>query len=179
MGNHDFGNADPEGLCPFFAPRVTCPGAESGCGGAKPFSNQSQQLGTRLLGPRYLGIGCEASGQATQLPGSLKLFTTSNKSPCAGVWSTHGRASQGFRVQITPDSPRTYAFNQLNVDKGGIGGDVRTNFHAPDFTYYCTIPDLDYVSWSPSGSQLGAPNAERLKCQARSLLTSRGANRYI
>lgn len=80
MGNHDFGNSDPEGLCPFFNPRMVCSGPGSGCGGARPFSNQTQ----------------------------------------------------------------TYACNQLNVDKGGIGGNTRTNFHMPDFMYFHTIPDLDF-----------------------------------
>ena len=116
MGNHDFGNADPAGLCPFFAPRVTCPGAESGCGGAKPFSNQSQPLAKPFFRFKELSKGSQKA-----LKRRLK------------------RLSRAFR---------TYAFNQLNVDKGGIGGDVRSNFHAPDFTYYYTIPDLDYVSCS-------------------------------
>lgn len=79
LGNHDFGNADPACLCPFFNPRMTCSGIGSGCGGAAPFSNKSQ----------------------------------------------------------------TYACNQLNVDKGGIGGNTRTNFHIPDFMFFYTIPDLD------------------------------------
>lgn len=80
LGNHDFGNADPACLCPFFHSRMTCSGIGSGCGGAAPFSNKSQ----------------------------------------------------------------TYACNQLNVDKGGIGGNTRTNFHIPDFMFFYTIPDLDF-----------------------------------
>ncbi|CAJ1364598.1 unnamed protein product [Effrenium voratum] len=84
LGNHDFGNDDPQCLCPFFNPRLECstPGGntENGCGGAEPYSNTTQ----------------------------------------------------------------TYACNQLNADKGGVDGDLRKNYHIPDFTFYYTIPELDF-----------------------------------
>ncbi|CAE7610816.1 unnamed protein product, partial [Symbiodinium natans] len=83
LGNHDFGNDDPDCLCPFFHERERCTAAHNtaaGCGGAKPYSTANQ----------------------------------------------------------------SYACNQLNADKGGVDGDLRRNFHLPDFTYFYTIPELDF-----------------------------------
>uniref|UniRef100_A0A7S0G0S4 Calcineurin-like phosphoesterase domain-containing protein n=1 Tax=Pyrodinium bahamense TaxID=73915 RepID=A0A7S0G0S4_9DINO len=39
---------------------------------------------------------------------------------------------------------QSYDSNQLNADKGGVDGSVRANFHMPDFTYFYTIPALDF-----------------------------------
>lgn len=83
LGNHDFGNDDPDCLCPFFHERARCTAADAtaaGCGGAKPYSIANQ----------------------------------------------------------------SYACNQLNADKGGVDGDLRRNFHIPDFTFFYTIPELDF-----------------------------------
>ncbi|CAE7036041.1 unnamed protein product, partial [Symbiodinium sp. CCMP2456] len=83
LGNHDFGNDDPDCLCPFFHERARCTAADAtaaGCGGAKPYSTANQ----------------------------------------------------------------SYACNQLNADKGGVDGDLRRNFHIPDFTFFYTIPELDF-----------------------------------
>jgi len=37
-----------------------------------------------------------------------------------------------------------YGSNALNADKGGAGGPARKNFHMPDYTYFYTIPELDF-----------------------------------
>jgi len=39
---------------------------------------------------------------------------------------------------------QVYDSNALNADKGGVDGHVRKNWHAPDYTYYYSIPDLDF-----------------------------------
>lgn len=57
---------------------------------------------------------------------------------CSGAGSGCGGAAP-FST-----APQSYACNQLNVEKGGIGGNTRSNFHMPDFTYFYTIPELDF-----------------------------------
>merc|ERR1712232_74970 len=37
-----------------------------------------------------------------------------------------------------------YNSNQLNANKGGVDGDKRANWHMPDYTYFYTIPELDF-----------------------------------
>ncbi|CAE8737810.1 unnamed protein product [Polarella glacialis] len=83
MGNHDYGNDDPEVACPNVVPRFTCDETNldsPACGAPKPYSTESQH----------------------------------------------------------------YAGNQLNADKGGVDGELRRNFHMPDFTFYYRIPELDF-----------------------------------
>lgn len=40
--------------------------------------------------------------------------------------------------------PQGYNCNQLNAEKGGLGGEARKNFQLPDYTYYYTIPELRF-----------------------------------
>ncbi|CAE8582150.1 unnamed protein product [Polarella glacialis] len=83
MGNHDYGNDDPEVACPNVVPRFTCDETNldsPACGAPKPYSTESQH----------------------------------------------------------------YAGNQLNADKGGVDGELRRNFHMPDFTFYYRVPELDF-----------------------------------
>jgi len=37
-----------------------------------------------------------------------------------------------------------YNCNQFDANKGGVDGDDRKNYHLPDYTYYYTIPELDF-----------------------------------
>jgi len=57
---------------------------------------------------------------------------------CSGAGSGCGGAAP------YSTAPQSYACNQLNVEKGGIGGNTRSNFHMPDFTFFYTIPELDF-----------------------------------
>eukprot|EP00438_Fugacium_kawagutii_P003494 Skav218375 [mRNA] locus=scaffold2066:227567:228463:+ [translate_table: standard] len=70
-------------------------------------------------------------------PTSLCPFFTPRMT-CDGIGSGCGGAAP------FSNASQSYACNQLNVDKGGIGGNTRTNFHMPDFTFFYTIPDLDF-----------------------------------
>lgn len=40
--------------------------------------------------------------------------------------------------------PQSYNSNQLDAGKGGAGGAMRENYHMPDYTYYYSIPALDF-----------------------------------
>ncbi|CAE8609204.1 unnamed protein product [Polarella glacialis] len=51
---------------------------------------------------------------------------------------------------------QNYDSNQLNSDKGGLGSKSRHNFHMPDFTYYYTIPELEFELVAMDYTVLGA-----------------------
>lgn len=48
-------------------------------------------------------------------------------------------------IASTPES-KAYDSNALNPEKGGVDGDVenRQNWQAPDYTYYYSIPKLNF-----------------------------------
>merc|ERR1719215_1160993 len=62
----------------------------------------------------------------------------------------HTPACGGARPYST--KPQGYNCNQLNANKGGLGGDLRENYHMPDYTYYYTIPELRFellaIDWN-------------------------------
>lgn len=48
--------------------------------------------------------------------------------------------------------PQGYDSNQLDVGKGGLGGLARSNYHMPDYTYYYSIPALNFEVLALDGS---------------------------
>jgi len=53
-----------------------------------------------------------------------------------------------------------YDSNALNTDKGGVGGPGRKSYHMPDYTYFYTIPELDFELLAMDYNWLAAfPNA--------------------
>jgi hypothetical protein len=48
--------------------------------------------------------------------------------------------------------PQGYNSNAFNADKGGSDGEARRNWHQPDYTYYYSIPELDFellaIDWN-------------------------------
>merc|ERR1712137_878310 len=62
----------------------------------------------------------------------FRCDTDNRNSPACGGARPYSTEAQG------------YAGNQLNADKGGIDGEGRKNYHMPDYTYYYTIPELNF-----------------------------------
>jgi len=59
MGNHDYGDADPGSGCPNVNPRFSCHRGEAGsaaCGGAKPYSTETQGYSSNQLMPEKGGV---------------------------------------------------------------------------------------------------------------------------
>mmetsp|Transcript_25424 Transcript_25424/g.45121 ORF Transcript_25424/g.45121 Transcript_25424/m.45121 type:complete len:495 (-) Transcript_25424:80-1564(-) len=69
---------------------------------------------------------------------------------CPDVRPRHEcNASNAFHPSCGGTTPysmerQTYSSNALDANKGGVGGEMRKNYHMPDFTYYYTIPELDF-----------------------------------
>lgn len=59
-----------------------------------------------------------------------------------GNWNANTPACGGARPYST--EYQAYDSNQLDQNKGGSGGSARANYHMPDFTYYYSIPALDF-----------------------------------
>jgi len=53
-------------------------------------------------------------------------------SPACGGKTPYSKERQGYNS------------NGLNTDKGGHGGPSRKNYHMPDYTYFYTIPELNF-----------------------------------
>eukprot|EP00443_Scrippsiella_acuminata_P077273 CAMPEP_0115441892 /NCGR_PEP_ID=MMETSP0271-20121206/37066_1 /TAXON_ID=71861 /ORGANISM="Scrippsiella trochoidea, Strain CCMP3099" /LENGTH=394 /DNA_ID=CAMNT_0002867709 /DNA_START=102 /DNA_END=1284 /DNA_ORIENTATION=+ len=75
------------------------------------------------------------SDPGSACPGAQPRFTCNstnqNDAACGG--------SNPYSVEA-----QGYNSNQLNADKGGVDGAVRANYHMPDYTYFYSIPDLDF-----------------------------------
>lgn len=80
--------------------------------GNHDYGNDDPKSGCPSVSPRFV---CNSSNANTAACGGAKPYSTE---------------VQG------------YDCNQLNSNKGGVDGEVRTNFHMPDYTYYYTIPQL-------------------------------------
>jgi len=59
-----------------------------------------------------------------------------------GADNANSPACGGPRPYST--EPQGYNSNALDADKGGVDGELRRNWHAPDYTYYYEIPELDF-----------------------------------
>jgi len=64
--------------------------------------------------------------------------------------NAHTTACGGPRPYST--EPQGYNSNALNADKGGVDGRERRNWQQPDYTYYYSIPELDFeliaIDWN-------------------------------
>mmetsp|Transcript_32324 Transcript_32324/g.58681 ORF Transcript_32324/g.58681 Transcript_32324/m.58681 type:complete len:563 (-) Transcript_32324:124-1812(-) len=77
MGNHDIGSSDPEALCPFFGPRVTCNETNSHlsmCGGPMPYSNGTQMYASNQLNADKGGVDPDVRGNYN-MPDFMYYYT--------------------------------------------------------------------------------------------------------
>lgn len=87
-------------------------------------------------------------------------------------------------LQPYSTSLQGYDSNQLNSNKGGSGGKLRSNFHMPDYTFYYSIPDLDFellaldqtVDWMNS---LGGNGFSCSSCGASQVLAHCGSPKNL
>mmetsp|Transcript_30998 Transcript_30998/g.55507 ORF Transcript_30998/g.55507 Transcript_30998/m.55507 type:complete len:495 (-) Transcript_30998:118-1602(-) len=78
---------------------------------------------------------------------------------------------------------QAYDGNQLNVGKGGVGGELRKNFHMPDYTYYYSIPELDFelvaVDWNWAGAFPGGLGGNGLLSGGNKMLKHCGSDAIL
>lgn len=82
--------------------------------GNHDFGNDDNASGCPSVAPRFV---CDASNLHTSACGGARPYSA---------------------------EPQGYSCNQLNAEKGGLGGEARANFQMPDYTYYYSIPELRF-----------------------------------
>jgi len=94
--------------------------------GNHDYGNDDHTIGCPYIRPRFV---CNESNANTPACGGAKPYST---------------------------EPQGYNSNQFNTDKGGLGGASRANYHMPDYTYYYTIPALNFELIAMDWNWLGA-----------------------